>query len=58
MHHCFLKNIKQHNFIQHLLYKELFTEPQISILELFLKNHVTPKTKVIAAENSALPSLE
>ncbi len=29
---------------------------QISILEWFLKNHVTLKTGVMAAENSALPS--
>ncbi len=39
----FHKNIKPHN---------------ICILEWFLKDHVTLKTGVIAAENSALPSLE
>ncbi len=32
----------------------MYLEQQISILEWFLKNHVTLKTKVMAAENSAL----
>ncbi len=34
--------------------KKLFLEHQISILEGFLKEHVTLKTGVMAAENSAL----
>ncbi len=35
----------------------MFLELQISILEcFFLKDHVTVKTEVMAAENSALPS--
>ncbi len=33
-------------------------EHQISILERFLKDHVTLKTGVMAAENSALQSQE
>ncbi len=33
-------------------------EHQISILEWFLKYHVTPKTGVMAVENQALPSKE
>ncbi len=43
MFYGFHKNIKQH---------------QINILEWFLKEHVTPKTEVMAAEKSALPSQE
>ncbi len=33
-------------------------EQQIIILGSFLKDRVTPKTGVMAAENSALPSTE
>ncbi len=36
------------------VFKSLFLEHQISILELFLKDHVTLKTGVMAAENSAV----
>ncbi len=35
--------------------KEMFLEHQINILEWFLKDHVTLKTGIMAAENSALP---
>ncbi len=31
-------------------------EPQINILELFLKNHLLLKTRLMTAENSSLPS--
>ncbi len=37
---------------------EMYLEHQNSILEWFLKDHVTQKTGVMAAENSALPSKE
>ncbi len=43
--HCFHKNIMQHNCYH--------AEHQISILEWFLKDHVTLKTKVMATENSS-----
>ncbi len=36
----------------------MFLEHQISIIELFLKCHVTLKTREMTAENSALPSQE
>ncbi len=36
----------------------MFLEHQISIFELFLKDRVTMKPGVMAAENSALPSKE
>ncbi len=36
----------------------MFIEHQISILEWFLKDHVTLKREVMVAENSALPSQE
>ncbi len=34
----------------------MFLEHQNNVLELFLKDHVTMKTGVMSAENSALPS--
>ncbi len=34
----------------------MFLEHKISILEWFLKDHVTLKSQVMTAENSALPS--
>ncbi len=36
----------------------MFIEDQISILEWFLKDHVTLKTGVMTAKNVALPSQE
>ncbi len=36
----------------------MFPEQQISMWAWFLKGHVTLKTEVMAAENSALPSQE
>ncbi len=36
----------------------MFLDQQISILEGFLKDHVTLKTRVLAAENSALLAKE
>ncbi len=38
--------------------KKILFEQQISILEWFLKDHVTMDARVMAAENSALPSQE
>ncbi len=38
--------------------KQMFLEQQISILEWFLKDHVTLKTGEMATENSVLPSQE
>ncbi len=38
--------------------KKMFLEHQISIWQSFLKERVTLKTGVIAAEDSALPSQE
>ncbi len=38
--------------------KQMFLEQQISILEWFLKDHVTLKTREMATENSVLPSQE
>ncbi len=36
----------------------MFPEHQIDLLEWYLKNHVTLKTGIMTAENSALPSQE
>jgi len=36
--------------------KEMFLEHKISILELFLKDHVTLKTGVMTSQNSAFPN--
>ncbi len=38
--------------------KEIYKNLQISKLEWYLKGHVTVKTEVMTAENSALPSQE
>jgi len=38
--------------------RTIFFNVSISISEWFLKDYVTPKTGVMAAENSALPSQE
>ncbi len=46
----FHKNIKQHNCFQHWL-KITYLEHQISLLERFLKDHVTLKTRVMSARN-------
>ncbi len=51
-------HIKWHNDYLNWKYQEMFIGQQISILEYFLKDHVTLKTGVTAAENSALPSQE
>ncbi len=46
MYHGLYKNIKQNCFF----------EQQISIFEWFQKDHVTLKTGVMAAKNSAFPT--
>ncbi len=51
MYHCFPQNIKYAAVFN----KIFFLEQQISILEWFLKDHVTLKTGVVAADNSVLP---
>ncbi len=58
MYHGFLQNIKQHNCF--LEYTDNNNNKYFlsGILEWFLKDHVTMKTGVMAAENRALPSQE
>ncbi len=46
------------NTVFNLDHFKKFIEHQISILKVFLKNHVTLKTEVMTEENSALPSQE
>ncbi len=50
MYNGFPKNIKQH--------RKIVSWAPISVWEWFLKDHVTIKTGVMAAENSALKSQE
>ncbi len=45
----FHKNIKPQDCFHR--WKEMFLKHQISILEWFLKDHLTMKTEVMAAEN-------
>ncbi len=49
---------QKHNCSTTVFYKEMFLMHQISILEWFLKDHVTLKTGGMSVENSDLPSQE
>ncbi len=51
----FPQTIKQHNCFHNENNKKCFFLKQISKLEWSLKDHVTPKTGVMTAKNSALP---
>ncbi len=54
MYHGFPpKKLRSATAIVFITYKKMFLEYQISILEWFLKNRVTLKTGVMAAEHSA-----
>ncbi len=50
----FHKKIKATQLFSTFIIIEIFLKHQISILELFLKDHVTLKTEVMAAKNPAL----
>ncbi len=56
MNHGFYKELTDNT--DNNIHSIMFLEHQISISEWFQKGHVTLKTGVIAAENSALTSQE